>query len=174
MKIATDATINTTIRVVNQASGQTATASQRFFYGPGLRITSINPNQVGFQGGNRVIVTGHGFDEPLTLTLDGIVQSLISVSGTEIIFNSSPFPGRACDSRVVTNHEGGASVTSSMFIVGPTSPVITGLNPNVEEHDPGAETDCPDGYILSLSGDRQCFTDFSNNSFLQVGLSFLL
>lgn len=51
---------------------------------------------------------------------------------------------------------------------------FTGLNPNVEEHDEGAEDDCPDGYILSVAGDRQCFTDFSNNAFLQVGISFLL
>ena len=129
------ATISTQIRMVNQASGQQATASQRFFYGPGLRITSVNPNQVGFAGGTRVIVTGHGFDEPLTLTLAGVIQSLISVAGTEIIFNSSPFVGRACDSRtsedlVVTNHEGGASATSGLFITGPPSPVITGINPN--------------------------------------------
>ena len=129
------ATISAQIRVVNQLSGSQATAAQPFFYGPGIRITSVNPNQVGFAGGDRVIITGHGFDEPLTVTLGGVVQSLISVSGTEVIFNSTPFSNIACDARssstlVVTNHEGGATATSSVFIVGPTSPVVNGVSPN--------------------------------------------
>lgn len=129
------ATISAEIRVVNQLSGQQATAAQPFFYGPGIRITSVNPNEVDFSGGDRVIITGHGFDEPLTVTLGGVIQSLISVSGTEIIFNSSPFANVACDARpsstlVVTNHEGGATASSGVFIAGPTSPVVNGVSPN--------------------------------------------
>jgi hypothetical protein len=122
------------IRVVNQHSGQSATASQLFFYGPAIRITSVNPNEVGFDGGTRVLISGHGFDEPLTVTIDGFIQNLVSVSGSELVINSTPFPGRACDSRtsealVVTNHEGGASATGAIFINGPPSPVITGILP---------------------------------------------
>ena len=129
------ATISAQIRVVNQLSGSQATAAQPFFYGPGIRITSVNPNRLDFAGGDRVVVIGHGFDEPLTVTVGGVIQSLISVSGTEIIFNSTGFANIACDAQppatlVVTNHEGGASDDFGIFIVGPTSPVVAGVSPN--------------------------------------------
>jgi outer membrane beta-barrel protein len=49
-----------------------------------------------------------------------------------------------------------------------------GLNPNVPEHDQTADEDnCQNGYTLSVGGDKQCYPDISQNTMLQVGLSFL-
>ncbi|OGQ24717.1 MAG: hypothetical protein A2138_07945 [Deltaproteobacteria bacterium RBG_16_71_12] len=50
----------------------------------------------------------------------------------------------------------------------------TGLNPNVEEHNANDEDSCTTGYTLVVGAQKQCFTDFSNNTMLQVGLSLLL
>lgn len=50
----------------------------------------------------------------------------------------------------------------------------TGLNPNVEEHNANDEDACTNGYTLVVGPAKQCFTDFSNNTMLQVGLSLLL
>jgi outer membrane beta-barrel protein len=49
-----------------------------------------------------------------------------------------------------------------------------GLNPNVQEHDSTEESKCADGYLLRTSGEPACYTDFSNSTMFQVGLSFLL
>jgi outer membrane beta-barrel protein len=48
-----------------------------------------------------------------------------------------------------------------------------GLNPNVPEHDPADEDKCTSGYVLNVGGDKQCYPDISQNTMLQVGLSFL-
>ena len=50
----------------------------------------------------------------------------------------------------------------------------TGLNPNVEEHEQSDEEVCGAGYILVVGNEKQCFTDFSSNTMLQVGVSFIL
>ncbi|MCC7107739.1 MAG: outer membrane beta-barrel domain-containing protein [Deltaproteobacteria bacterium] len=49
-----------------------------------------------------------------------------------------------------------------------------GLNPNVEEHNANDEDRCTTGYTLVVGPEKQCFTDISNNTMLQVGLSLLL
>lgn len=48
-----------------------------------------------------------------------------------------------------------------------------GLNPNVEEHDPTNEDKCKDGYTMTVGTEEQCFSDISNNTMLQLGLSVL-
>lgn len=48
-----------------------------------------------------------------------------------------------------------------------------GLNPNVPEHDANDEGKCTNGFVLAQGGDKQCYPDISQNTMLQVGLSFL-
>ncbi len=49
-----------------------------------------------------------------------------------------------------------------------------GINPNVEEHLDSEESICTDGYLLRTGQASACYTDFSNSTMFQVGLSFLL
>lgn len=51
---------------------------------------------------------------------------------------------------------------------------FNGLNPNVEEHNANDEDRCTTGYTLVVGPEKQCFTDISGNTMLQVGLSLLL
>lgn len=51
---------------------------------------------------------------------------------------------------------------------------FNGLNPNVEEHNANDEDACGTGYTLVVGPAKQCFSDISTNTMLQVGLSLLL
>jgi outer membrane beta-barrel protein len=52
----------------------------------------------------------------------------------------------------------------------------TGINPNVEEHDADDEGDCGDGYVIinGVSGTEECYTDFTTNAMVQLGISIML
>lgn len=49
----------------------------------------------------------------------------------------------------------------------------TGLNPNVEEHNAQDEANCTTGYLVDDVAGDYCVPDISNNTMLQVGLSFI-
>ncbi|HET9766506.1 MAG TPA: IPT/TIG domain-containing protein, partial [Thermoanaerobaculia bacterium] len=110
----------------------------QFTYGSTIRITSLGPGQGPFSGGTIVTVFGSDFDEPVAVTLGGIAQAVLSVSGTEIRFVTTGLTGSAippCNGQTtvtlaVTNIEGGASASGGSFtFTGPPNPLITGVAP---------------------------------------------
>ena len=123
------------IRVINLENGFSANASQQFFYGSLIRLTSITPDSGTFSGGDRVVIAGNGFDEPLTVTIGGVAQEIVQVSGTQIVIrtrgiNNATCGGRTTQPVVVTLAEGGASASGLSFTdVGPPIPRIFGVNP---------------------------------------------
>ncbi len=85
---------NALIRVINP-NGAVAVFSGQFTYGSTIRITSIGPGSGPFTGGTAVTIFGSGFDEPVAVTLGGIGQQVLSVSGTEIRFITGALTGSA-------------------------------------------------------------------------------
>jgi hypothetical protein len=127
--------ISALVRVINLNNGFAADASQRFFYGSANRLTSVSPGEGLSTGGDRVVITGNGFDEPLTVTIGGIGQQVVSVTGTQIVIRTVGLNNAACGIRttqpvVVTMIEGGATATGVNFTyVGPPNPRIFGVSP---------------------------------------------
>lgn len=128
--------ISATIRVINLNNGFSRDATQLFFYGSAARLTSITPGEGSSQGGEQVRVTGNGFDEPLTVTIGGVGQQVVSVTGTQIVFRTVGLPNAACNARTtlpvaVTMVEGGARLEGvSYTYVGPPNPRIFGVSPS--------------------------------------------
>ncbi len=129
--------VNAQVRVINP-NGAVGVAGQQFTYGSTIRLTSIAPGHGPFNGGTRVTIFGSGFDEPLAVSFGGVGQHVVSVSGTEIIVQTSALTGSAippCNGQtdgdvVVTNIEGGASATGLNFTYdGPPNPLILGVSP---------------------------------------------
>lgn len=50
----------------------------------------------------------------------------------------------------------------------------TGINPEVPELGAQGTDQCKTGYTLQVGGRTDCYTDFSNNAMVQLGVSFLL
>ncbi|HXT22003.1 MAG TPA: IPT/TIG domain-containing protein [Thermoanaerobaculia bacterium] len=133
-----NAPFNAQIRVVNP-NGAVAVFGGQFTYGSTIRITSIGPGSGSFLGGTRVTIFGSGFDEPVAVSLGGIGQQVLSVSGTEIVFVTGALTGSAippCGGQTspqivtVTNIEGGASASGGGFVfTGPPNPLILGITP---------------------------------------------
>jgi hypothetical protein len=141
--------ISATVRVINLNNGFFRDAGQQFFYGNSMRITSVTPGEGSYVGGEQARLTGNGFDEPLTVSIGGIGQQVVSVTGTQIVFRTVGPVNAACGSRAplpirVTLVEGGASAEGPSFtFVGPPNPRIFGLSPNAG----GA------GTVTTISGD---------------------
>ncbi|MEM9552989.1 MAG: IPT/TIG domain-containing protein [Acidobacteriota bacterium] len=127
------------VRVVDPVSGQSATSPGNFQYGfpdgAGLFISAIAPGQGEYLGGDRVTVFGSGFEEPVAVSLGGIGQQVISVTGTEIIVLTSGIALSGCSPATgpaeVVNIETGAGATGPDFAYFPVEPFITGLSTNI-------------------------------------------
>lgn len=125
------------VRVLNVNSGKSVTATAAFRYVNKAQITAITPDQGPFTGGTRVLIDGTGFNDPVTVYLDGIAASVIKVTPTEITAISNGIAIAACaDSTgpvIVTNVDNGDSATSpTPWIYRVAKPVIvsvTGVNP---------------------------------------------
>jgi predicted component of type VI protein secretion system len=104
------------VRVLNVNSGKSATAAAAFRYVNKAQITAITPDQGPFTGGTKVLIDGTGFNEPVTVYLDGIAASVIKVTPTEITAISNGIALTGCaDSTgpvIVTNVDNGDSATS--------------------------------------------------------------
>ena len=133
-----NAPFNAQVRVVN-SNGASAIFTGQFTYGSTIRITSVGPGQGSFSGGTIVTIFGSGFDEPVAVTIGGIAQQVLSVSGTEIRFVTTALAGTAippCNGQTsaaltVTNVEGGASASGGSFtFIGPPNPLIFNIVPN--------------------------------------------
>jgi hypothetical protein len=127
------------ILVKNLNTGFSTVSVGSYKYGNQVIITAMGPGSGSYLGGTRVTIFGQGFDEPVAVSLGGVGQLVLSVTGTEIVFLTSPIPVTTCPSNgvisvtgvSVTNIETGNSGTANLgfnFIV--PLPQIFGLNPN--------------------------------------------
>jgi hypothetical protein len=127
------------ILVRNLNTGFSTVRPAAFQYGSRVLITTMGPGSGSYLGGTRVTIQGQGFDEPVAVSLGGVGQQVISVTGTQIVFITSGVPVTTCPSngRIsvtgvgVTNIETGDSATANLgfdFIV--PLPQIFGVSPN--------------------------------------------
>ena len=126
------------ILVKNLNTGFSTVGSQLFKYGSQVLITSMGPGSGPASGGTPVTIHGQGFDEPVAVSLGGIGQFVLSVTGTEIVFrtvgvnvSTCPPGGIITVTGVgVTNIETGDSATANLgFNYTVPVPLIFGVNP---------------------------------------------
>jgi len=125
------------VRVLNVNSGKSVTADAAFRYVNKAQITAVTPDQGPFTGGTRVLIDGTGFNEPVTVYLDGIAASVIKVTPTEITAISNGIAVTGCGDAtgpiIVTNVDNGDSATApTPWIYRVLKPVIvsvSGANP---------------------------------------------
>jgi hypothetical protein len=131
---------NVDILVRNVNTGFATIRVDAFKYGTKVIITAVGPGSGPATGGTIVTISGQGFDEPVAVSLDGVGQAVISVTGTEIVFRTSGILVTTCppsgfipaSGLGVTNIETGDSAQASftfqftvpiarIFSVNPTS-----------------------------------------------------
>ena len=142
-----DSTVSVLVRNIND--GATALSTSAFQYGTSILITSISPNVVSWEGGDRVTVFGQGFDEPVSVSGGNVGQTPISVTGTEILFRASAVRVEECEpvnaagapatgAVGVTNIETGASAIGPVLsYFGPPPPFINNITPNTIDEEGG-------------------------------------
>jgi hypothetical protein len=99
------------ILVRNLNTGFATVSSAAFKYGNRIIITAMGPGSGSYLGGTRVTLHGQGFDEPVAVSLGGVAQAPISVTGTEIVFITSGVPLTTCPSNGIVQVSG-VSVTN--------------------------------------------------------------
>ncbi|HEX3071834.1 MAG TPA: IPT/TIG domain-containing protein [Thermoanaerobaculia bacterium] len=122
------------LRILNVNSGKSVTAPAAFRYVNKMQITAITPNQGPFTGGTKFIIDGTGFDDPVTVFLDGIAASVTKVSGSEITAISGAIALTGCSDStgpvVVTNVNNGDSATGLNWVYRILKPVVVGVSPS--------------------------------------------
>lgn len=159
------------ILVKNLNSGFSTVAAGYYRYGSAILITAMGPGAGSYLGGTKVTIFGQGFESPVAVSLGGIGQLVLSVTGTEIIFQTVGVPVTTCPvSGViaatgvsVTNINTGATATASnltfSYIV--PLPVITGISPNAGSV---GTTATISGVNFSTRGIQVLFGDATNGS----------
>ena len=139
------------ILIKNVNSGFNTVASDAFKYGSEVLITAMGPGSGPFTGGTRVTIFGQGFDAPVAVSLGGVGQQVVSVTGTEVEFITSGVTVAACPANglvtvtgvSVTNIESGATGSANLgfnYVV--PRPLIFGVSP----------TSGPIGTTVTISG----------------------
>jgi hypothetical protein len=104
------------VKVLNVNSGKSVVAPAAFRYVSKAQITAITPDQGPFTGGTRVLIDGTGFNDPVTVYLDGIAASVTKVTPTEITAISNGIALTSCADAtgpvVVTNVDNGDAATA--------------------------------------------------------------
>lgn len=128
--------------IKNLENGFSTVAPSAFQYGSGGGglpfISAIGPGIGPYTGGTIVTIFGSGFDEPVAVTLGGLAQTVISVTGTEIVFRTAGVRVTTCpqggevtaDGISVTNIETGETATANLsftFVV--PVPLIVSVSP---------------------------------------------
>ncbi len=121
------------VKVLNINSGKSVVAPAAFRYVNKAQITAITPDQGPFTGGTRVLIDGTGFNDPVTVYLDGIAASVIKVTPTEITAISNGIAIASCADAtgpvIVTNVDNGDTATSpTPWIYRVIRPVIVGVS----------------------------------------------
>jgi hypothetical protein len=126
------------ILIKNVNSGFSTVAPDAFKYGSEMLITSMGPGSGPFTGGTRVTIFGQGFDSPVAVSLGGVGQQVVSVTGTEVEFITSGISVATCPANglvtvigvSVTNIESGTSATANIgFNYTVPRPLVFGVNP---------------------------------------------
>lgn len=127
------------VMVRNKDTGFSVVAASQYRYGVGLVIASISPDIGPATGGTDVTIFGQGFDEPVNVRLDGILQEVRHVSGTEIVFRTAGITVTSCPASgvvvangvEVVNLDTGDRVTNNgvSFRYTVPRPQIFGVNP---------------------------------------------
>jgi hypothetical protein len=94
------------ILIKNLNTGFAIVANEEFKYGSNVLITAMGPTVGPYTGGTRVTLSGQGFDEPVAVTLGGIGQQVISVTGTQILFITSGVLVTECPTNGIVEAEG--------------------------------------------------------------------
>jgi hypothetical protein len=131
------------IRILNVNSGKSVIAPAAFRYVSKAQITAITPDQGPFIGGTRVLIDGTGFNEPVTVYLDGIAASVIKVTPTEITAISNGIAIAGCADAtgpvIVTNVDNGDTATAPVpWIYRVVKPVIVGVSAGGGPIQPGS------------------------------------
>ncbi|HSL82846.1 MAG TPA: IPT/TIG domain-containing protein, partial [Thermoanaerobaculia bacterium] len=127
------------ILVKNLDTGFATVAPLAFQYGTKVIITAAGPGSGPYTGGTLVTIHGQGFDEPVAVSLGGVGQPVISVTGTQIVFrtvginvSSCPANGQVTVTGIsVTNIESGdgANAPNLGFTFLVPTPLITSVSP---------------------------------------------
>lgn len=126
------------ILVRNLNNGFATVSPAAFKYGNKIIITAMGPGSGSYLGGTRVTIFGQGFDDPVAVSLGGIGQAPVSVTGTEVVFITSGVPLTSCPSNgivsvsgvSVTNIDTGDSGSASIgFSYTVPLPLLFGVNP---------------------------------------------
>jgi len=129
------------ILVKNIDTGFATVATSAFQYGaanPGVPfISAISPGAGPHTGGTLVTLFGQGFDEPVAVSIGGIGQSIISVTGTEVVVRTVGVRVEECQvdgqnpaAVSITNIETGEGATGPSFEFLIPSPLVTSLSPS--------------------------------------------
>jgi len=123
------------VKVLNVNSGKSVVAPLAFRYVNKAQITAITPDQGPFTGGTRFTIDGSGFNDPVTVYLDGIAASVIKVSATQITGISNGIALNSCADAtgpvVVTNVDNGDTATAPVnWIYRVFKPVIVAVTPS--------------------------------------------
>lgn len=128
------------ILVKNLNTGFSTVAAGFFKYGSNVLITAMGPGAGSYLGGTKVTIFGQGFEAPVAVSLGGIGQLVLSVTGTEIIIQTVGVPVTVCPpsgviaatgvqvTNINTGATGQAANLTFSYLV--PLPVITGINPN--------------------------------------------
>jgi hypothetical protein len=134
---AANANSRVALRVVDSSTGASATLPAAYQYGadtPGLFISSISPDQDEYLGNRLVTIFGQGFDEPVAVSLGGLGQQIVSVTGTEIVVRTVRAQLACSDQSAptsVTNIETNERISNGpAFTYRTIQPVVTGVSPN--------------------------------------------
>ena len=122
------------IKVRNVGSGKEATFPAGFRYIAKMQITAFGPGSGTAFGGTRVTIDGVGFNDPVTVSIGGIVATPIKVSGTQVIARTgrTPIPCTPPSGPVIiTNVDNGdqANTLPTVFVYQAEKPLITDVSP---------------------------------------------
>ena len=121
------------ILVKNQNSSRFTVVPSAFRYGSTVRITAISPGEGPATGGTIVTIFGQGFDEPVAVSLGGVGQQVLSVSGSEVVARTVPIAVTNCadvpGAARVVNIETGESADGPTFTYRIPRPSIFAVSP---------------------------------------------
>ncbi|NJL27967.1 MAG: hypothetical protein HC897_08735 [Thermoanaerobaculia bacterium] len=135
------------VQVINLDSGFTGTLTNAFQYGnanaPNIQISAIDPNLGPLEGGNQVRVFGQGFDDPVSVSLAGVLADVRSVSGSEIVVRAGVPPrSNGCTSVTgpvtVTNIETNETASGPSYTYEAITPQILSISPISSQRPGGA------------------------------------
>lgn len=123
-----------TITVRNLSSGLFGQLADGFRYASSILVTAVSPNQGHYAGGYDAVIFGEGFQAPVQVLFGGIEQTVLSVSGRELLVRVRGVQPSGCTDVTapvqVINLATGESATGPSFLYRVFTPIVTGINPS--------------------------------------------